>query len=144
MELPDDVSVDGAKSVHLGQFLSLDEADLELLELFADLRGHEDDFADRVRTDLVVQLDLLVTGSLDCNANLEISSDFAEILALRVEQGDPLVLDHMLRLEVDRGHVELVLADHFIPEHSFVHHLDADRLHFNLARVLALEEVDKL
>ena len=42
LELSSDIGVDGAKSVHFGQFLSLDETDLELLELFLDLCRHQD------------------------------------------------------------------------------------------------------
>jgi len=81
-------------------------------------------------------LDLLVAWALYSNANLQVASDLAEILTLRVKQGDPLVLDGVLRLEVHGRHVELVGADHFISEHAFIHDFDADGLHLNLAGVL--------
>lgn len=46
LELSSDVSIDSSERVHLGQFLSLNETDLELLEFFLDLCGHQDDLVD--------------------------------------------------------------------------------------------------
>ena len=70
MEFASDVSIDRAKGVHLGQLLRLNEANLELLELFLDLGRHENNFTDRVRPGLVVQLDLFVSRALHCDADL--------------------------------------------------------------------------
>ena len=76
---------------------------------------------------------MLVARTLNGNTDLEIASNLRKIFTLRVEEGYPLVLDDMLVLEVDCGHVELVCADHLVTEDSFVHHLYRDSLHFNLA-----------
>ena len=130
------VCVDRAEGVHLWQLLRLDETDLQLFEFLLDLGGHKDDLIGLVGARLVVQLDLLVTRALDSDANHEVARDFGEVLSLGVEQGDPLVLDGVLLLEVDSGHIELVGADHLVSEDTFVHHLNGDRLHFNFARVL--------
>jgi len=46
------------------------------------------------------------------------------------------MLDHVLVFEIDTGHVELVRANHFIAENAFVHDLDRDCLHLDLARML--------
>ena len=42
LELSLDISIDSSEGVHLGELVSLDEADLELLELFLDLCRHQD------------------------------------------------------------------------------------------------------
>ena len=72
-----------------------------MLELLLDLSGHHDNFAARVWSRLVVELDLLITGSLDRDADLKVTSDLGEVFSLRIEQGYPLVLDCMLWFEVD-------------------------------------------
>ena len=79
---------------------------------------------------------MLVARALDCDTYLEVASYLREVFALGVEQGDPLVLDRVLLLEVDSGHVELVGTDHLISEDTFVHHLDGDGFHLDLAGVL--------
>ena len=74
LELALDVGVNGAKHVHLGQLLGLDEADLELLELFLDLGRHQHDRVCRIWSSLVIELDLLVARALDCDTYLEVAS----------------------------------------------------------------------
>ena len=72
-----------------------------MLEFLFDLSRHHDNFAARVRSRLVVELDLLITRSLDSDADLEVTSDLRKVFSLRIKQGDPLVLDSMLWFEVD-------------------------------------------
>ena len=130
-----DERVNRAKCVQMRQLHRLDESDLQLLELFLDLGGHQDDGIGSVGSRLVIQLDLLVAGALDRDTDLQVAGDLAEILALGVHQGEPLVLEGMLFLEVDRGHVELVGANQFVTEDAFVHDLNSDCLHLYLACV---------
>ena len=136
LKLASDVSVDCAESVHLGQLFSLDKADLELLELFLDLCGHHDLVSGRVWSRLIVQLHLLIARPLHRNGYLQIARDIREILPLRIEECDPLVLDSVLVLEVDRRHVELIRANHLISEDALVHYLDGDCLHFDFTGML--------
>jgi hypothetical protein len=87
---------------------------------------------------------LLVTRALDSDANHEVARDFREVLTLGVEEGDPLVLDGVLLLEVDSGHIELVGADHLVSEDTLVHHLNGDCLHLDFARVLNKNRIVRL
>jgi len=133
IEFCNNISVDRSHEVHLRQFLRLDETDLELFEFLLNLSGHEDDLIGRFRATLVVQLDLLVTRTLDSDANLEVAGDFREVFALRVEKSDPLMQNSMLWLKVYGGHIELVGAYQLISENALVHHFDRDRFHLDFA-----------
>ena len=140
LELSEDVGIDRSESIHLGQLFSSDEPDLQLLELLLDLGRHQHVVANGLRTGLVVELDLLVAWALHSDADLEVASDLAEVLALRVEQGNPLVLNGVFVLEVDCGHIELVHANHLVAEDTLVHDLDGDRLLLDLALMLYVIE----
>ena len=86
---------------------------------------------------------MLVSRSLDSDADLEVASYRTEVLTLWVDKGDPLVVHGVLLLVVDVGHVKLIHANHLISEHSFVHDFDADRILFDLASVLFKTELEK-
>ena len=76
---------------------------------------------------------MFVTWTLNCDADPEVARDLTEVLTLRVEQGEPLVLDSVLILEIDRRHVKLVRANELVTEDALVHDFDRDGLHLNLA-----------
>lgn len=76
---------------------------------------------------------MFVTWALNCDADLEVARDLTEVLTLRVEQGEPLVLDSVLLLEIDGRHVKLVRANELVAEDTLVHDFDRDGLHLNLA-----------
>ena len=136
LELSEDVGIDRSESIHLGQLFSSDESYLQLLELLLDLGGHQHVVSNGLRTGLVIELNLLVAWALHSDADLEVTSDLAEVLTLWIEQSNPLVLNGVFVLEVDSGHIELVHANHLVAEDALVHNLDRDRLLLNLALML--------
>ena len=75
LEISFNVGVDSAESVHFGQFFSLYETDLELLELFLNLSRHEHDLVCIVGARLVIKLHLLVARTLHSDTDLEVTSD---------------------------------------------------------------------
>jgi len=59
---------------------------------------------------LVVELYLLVSGALDGNAELQVAGDGGVVLALWVGEGQPLVVEGVVVLEVDQRDVDVEAA----------------------------------
>ena len=124
------------ETVHLWKFVCLDEAYLQLLELFLNLSWHQSFCICSFWSSLIIQLYLLISRSLNRNTDLEITSDRAEIFSLRIDESDPLIVHSVLFFVVDVSHIEFVHANHFISEHTLVHDFHANSILFYYARVL--------
>ena len=124
------------ETVHLWKFVCLYETYLQLLELFLDLSWHQSICICSFWSTFIIQLDLLISRSLNRNTDLQITSDRTKIFSLRIDKSNPLVVHSMLFLVVDVSHIEFVHANHLISEHTLVHDFHANSILFNLARVL--------
>ena len=71
-------------------------------------RHHNLCFLRLLEANLVSQGDLLVPLSYDRDAELQIACDLVEIIAFWVAKGDPLVLQSMLVLKINEGHIEII------------------------------------
>ena len=63
-----------------------------------------------LRAGFVAQGNLLVAWARDRNGQLQVASDFVEVLALRVREGYPRVEECVFGLEVNESHVKIVSA----------------------------------
>ena len=125
-ELGLDVGINGAKGVHFWQFFCRDISQLELLEFFLDLCGHHDCLVGSLWSSSVIELDLLVSWTLDGDGDLQVASDLTEVFTVGVEESHILVLERMLVFKVDSGDVKVIGSNHFISEHALVHDFDGD------------------
>jgi hypothetical protein len=84
----------------------------------------------------------LVILAIDSDTQLEVGGDFRKVVTVRIAHYYPFVKNRVLRLEVNKSHIKLVVADELVLEHSLVHHSEGDLalLQFSFFFVLKIKE----
>jgi hypothetical protein len=78
------VRINGSKSIKFWKISRLDKPDFKLFEFFLNLRRHQNLRIFFIRSDLVLELNLIVTRSLDSHTNFEVAWHSVEFCAIRV------------------------------------------------------------
>lgn len=115
------------------ELLCAEEADVQLVEFRLYLGWLQVFLLLRVR--IIFNLYLFVSRAADCDRNLQVGSNFTELLALGVCHYNPLVHKSVVFTTVNLSQIKLVVADEGILEESLVHQLD---LNFTLLQALDL------
>jgi len=104
---------------------TLDKADFELLEEALGRRRHQE-VTVAFGPSLLLQLSLLVAGTVHAKTNLEQASDLGVVFAVGIRQRDPLMLRSVALLEIHCRDVEHELADRFVFKDTLIEHFQSD------------------
>jgi len=142
--LKTDVGVDFGfleqRCIHRHDFLGAEESNVQLVKLWLNLRRLDNFFL--MRMWVLTDCDLGVALSADRDAQFKVAGDLAEVIALGVAHGDPLVHHGVVLHQVDVAQIEFVKADHRVFEKAFVQqaYLNLAALHLLSFHVLGFEE----
>jgi hypothetical protein len=102
--------------------LTAEEAEAQLIELGLDL-GRLDNILD-LRVGIILDTDLFVANTGDCDTDLELTSDFAELFRFRVTHDDPFVKERVIGLLIQVTEIKLVITNERVFKKALVHKLD--------------------
>jgi hypothetical protein len=73
---------------------------------------------------VLLDSDLLVTSARNCDTDLKLAGNLAEILALWVAHDNPLVEESVVRLLIQVTQIKFIITDKRVFEESLIHQLD--------------------